>query len=241
MADERARLAQALTLLERLGIVDFNGHASLRRGDGTILINSGRSVRSALTAADIVAIDAAGELVEGDAPPPLERHIHTEIYRRRSDIGAIVHGHPKGSTLLTMTGRPYRPVFAQGALLGALPVFADPLSINTAERGAALAETLGQARGVLLRSHGAVTVGANIVEAAATWKSAACTRNAGTTTPPSSAPARHDQQRPFPLTLPSLRAGPLPLPEERGFSTHSTLVALSLGRGRGPMAQPWGG
>ena len=165
MADERKRLVQALTLLERFGIVDFNGHASLRRADGTILIHSGRSVRSALTAADIVAVDPTGALVEGEAPPPLELHIHTEIYRRRSDVAAIVHGHPKASTLLTMTGRPYQPVFAQGALLGPLPVLADKLSVNTAERGAALAEALGQGRGVLLSSHGAVVVGADIVEA----------------------------------------------------------------------------
>ena len=52
-----------------------------------------------------------------------------------------------------------------GALLGPMPIFLDPLSINTRERGEALATTLGSARAALLRSHGTVVVGADLVEA----------------------------------------------------------------------------
>lgn len=162
---ERERLADAIRMLERLGIIDFNGHCSARLATGEILINSGRSVRSAIAADDIVAIDGDGRLLRGEAPPPMEFHIHTEIYRRRPEIAAIVHGHPKYSTLFTMTGRALRPVFAQGALLGSLPVFDSPLSINTSELGTRVAETLGTARGILLPSHGAVVLGADIVEA----------------------------------------------------------------------------
>ena len=164
-ATKRERLADAIRMLERLGIVDFNGHCSVRLATGDILINSGRSVRSAMSADDIVTVDGDGRLVRGDAPPPMEVHIHTEIYRRRPDAAAIVHGHPKWSTLFTMTGRTIKPVFAQGALLGELPVFDNPLSVNTRAAGERVAETLGGARGVLLPSHGAVILGADIVEA----------------------------------------------------------------------------
>ncbi|MEE8271581.1 MAG: class II aldolase/adducin family protein [Alphaproteobacteria bacterium] len=162
---ETETLADAIRMLERLGIIDFNGHCSARLADGAILVNSGRSVRSALTVDDIVAIDGDGRLLRGDVPPPLEVHIHTEIYRRRPEVAAIVHAHPTWSTLFTMTGRRLEPVFAQGALLGRLPVFDSPLSINTRDLGERVAERLGAARGILLPSHGAVVVGADIVEA----------------------------------------------------------------------------
>lgn len=153
-------LVTALRLLEANGIVDFNGHASVRVTTGC-LVNSGRSVRSRLSKADIVAADADGQVGEGDAPP-MEIPIHTEIYRRRPDVGAVIHGHPVWSTMLSSTGTPYLPVYPQGALLGPLPVFASPLSINTTERGRAVAEMLDEKSAVLLRAHGVVVVGPDL-------------------------------------------------------------------------------
>jgi len=162
---ERKLLADAITMLERLSIIDFNGHCSIRLRDGRILINSGASTRSALTPGDIVAIDEDGALVDGDARPPLEFHIHTELYRRRPDIGAVIHAHPRWSTFFTSAGVPVRPVFAQGCLPGDLPVFPSPRSVNTREMGERVAEAVGDRRGILLKSHGAIMTGGDIVEA----------------------------------------------------------------------------
>lgn len=156
-----AELVTALRILEANGIVDFNGHASVRFGGGC-LINSGKSVRSALTADDIIAVDADGEAPVGSPAPPMEVPLHTQIYRSRPDVEAIVHGHPLWSTILPSAGKPYRPVFPQGALLGEPPVHMSPLSINTTEAGDAVAAALGTMPAILLRSHGMVTVGPNI-------------------------------------------------------------------------------
>jgi L-fuculose-phosphate aldolase len=159
-----SRLADAIRLLTHAGAIDHSGHGSVRRDARTCLINSGASVRASLTEADIVAIDLDGQLIDGAARPPLEFPIHTEIYRARPDVGAIMHTHPRWSTLLTMVGRPYRAVFGQGALLGEVPVFDSPLSVNTAARGRELAEALSAGHAVLLKSHGAVIVGADLLE-----------------------------------------------------------------------------
>jgi len=164
-AEARKSLIDAITMLERLSIIDFNGHASIRSADGSILINSGASTRSALKDSDIVTIDGEGELIEGDARPPLELHIHTEIYRRRADVNAVIHAHPRWSTFFTSAGEPVRPVFAQGCLPGDLAVFPSPRSVNSAETGVAVAEAIGDARGILLKSHGSIMVGADIIEA----------------------------------------------------------------------------
>lgn len=163
--NQRNRLARAILMLERAGIVDFNGHASMRLPGDRMLINSGASVRSALSENDIVTVDFNGRPVEDDRPPPMEFHIHSEIYRRRPDVNAVIHAHPLWSTLYSSTGRPVRPVIMQAAVLGEIPVFPTIASINTRPLGEELAETIGVNRVALLKSHGAVIAAENILEA----------------------------------------------------------------------------
>jgi ribulose-5-phosphate 4-epimerase/fuculose-1-phosphate aldolase len=160
----KQQLVDAIRMLERAGYIDHNGHASARRDATSFHINSGASVRGALTVDDIVTVDLEGHLVEGDAKPPLEYHIHSEIYRARPDINAVMHTHPQWSTFLTMTGSTYLPVYAQGVLVGDMPVVDSVLSINTKPMGEKLAAALGRRPAVLLKAHGAVAVGADIVE-----------------------------------------------------------------------------
>jgi len=161
----RQELVDAIRMLERAGFIDHSGHGSVRRDVASFHINSGASVRGSLTVDDIVTVDLQGSVLEGAAKPPLEFHIHSEIYRARSDVNAVLHLHPQWSTLLTMTGVNYRPVYAQGVLLGDIPVLDSPLSVNTKAMGEKLVSTLGDGRAVLLKSHGAVIVGSDLIEA----------------------------------------------------------------------------
>ena len=164
-ADEAKRtLAEAIRMLARAHIIDYSGHASLRRDADSFFINSGASVRGTLGAEDIVAVDLSGNLVAGTAQPPLEFHIHSEIYRARQNVSAVMHTHPRWSTYLSMTGIPYQPVFGQGALPGDVPVLDSVLSVNTKMAGKQLAEILGTGSAVLLKSHGAVVVGSDLFE-----------------------------------------------------------------------------
>jgi len=157
-------LVDAIRMLARANIVDHSGHGSARRDAESFYINSAASARGALTMNDIVAVDLDGNLVEGGARPPLEFHIHSEIYRARPDVQAVLHTHPHWSTFLTMVGTPYRVVYAQGALLGDIPLVDSPLSVNTRTMGERVAATLGAAPAVLLKSHGAVVTGSDLVE-----------------------------------------------------------------------------
>ncbi len=162
--EAKQQLVDAVRMLEHAGIIDQNGHCSIRRDAGSFLINSGASVRGALTTDEVVAVDLEGNLVEGAQKPPLEFHIHSEIFRARPDVGAIAHTHPKWSTFLSMTGQEFRVVYAQGALLGDIPRMDSPLSVNTKARGEELARILGAGPAVLLKAHGATIVGGDMVE-----------------------------------------------------------------------------
>jgi ribulose-5-phosphate 4-epimerase/fuculose-1-phosphate aldolase len=160
----KQKLVDAIRMLERAEIIDHNGHCSIRRDANSLYINSGASVRGALTVDDIVGIDFDGNLVEGTAKPPLEFHIHSEAYRARPDVNAVFHTHPKWSTYLTMTGTKYLPVYAQGVLLGDIPLMDSPLSVNTRPMGEKMAAILGKGPAVLLKAHGVVVVGVDVLE-----------------------------------------------------------------------------
>lgn len=161
----RQQLADALRMMEQAEVIDFNGHMSCRLpGTEHVLINSGKSVRSALTADDIIAIDMDGRPLESDVVPPMEFHIHTEIYRRRPDVNAVAHTHPLWSTLFSMTGQKVEPVTMQAAVMGPIRTFPKTASINQKGLAEELAAALGEDRVVMLKSHGAVVCGADIVE-----------------------------------------------------------------------------
>ena len=181
LAATRSQLALALAMLELEGIIDFNGHFSARLPCGQgLLINAADSVRSRIEEADFIAIDfdgrplAAGEQERGaldaselplERTPPMEFHLHAQIYLARSDVHAIVHTHPQWSTVLTSTGHDWQPVTMQAAVLGPVGTFGKTASINSAALGVEVAAFLGASKAALMRRHGAVTVAASVADA----------------------------------------------------------------------------
>ena len=163
--DVKQQLVDCIRMLERSDIIDYNGHCSVRLDEKRFLINMGSCQRSALTVEDLCVVDLDANQLEGRAAAPLERHLHCGIYRVRPEVKAIVHAHPKWSTFLTMTGHEYQPVYAQGSLVHPVPLLDSPNSINNRPMADRLAATLGNRPAALMKSHGAVTVGRDIVEA----------------------------------------------------------------------------
>ncbi len=151
LVEVKQQLVDCIRMLEQSDIVDYNGHCSLRLDDGHILINIGSCQRSRLTVDDICTIDIEANQIEGRD--------------MRAEVKAIVHAHPKWSTFLTMAGQRYEPVYAQGSLVHPIPLLDSPNSINNRAMADRLAATLGSRPAALMKSHGAVTVGKDIVEA----------------------------------------------------------------------------
>ncbi len=165
--DLKQQLVDCIRMLEQSDIIDYNGHCSVRLDDNRFLINIGSCQRSLLTVEDLCVVDLDANQVEGKEKgnAPLERHLHCGIYRVRPDVKAIVHAHPKWSTFLTMVGEAYKPVYAQGSLVYPVPLLDSPNSINTKAMGERLAATLGNRPAALMKAHGAVAVGKDLVEA----------------------------------------------------------------------------
>ncbi len=170
IAEQRRLLALALAMLERQEIIDFNGHFSARLDDGRgLLINAADSVRSRIGEADFIEIDFEGRplasVASGVRTPPMEFHLHAQIYLARPDVHAVVHTHPRWSTVLTTAGHAWLPVTMQAAVLGPVRTFEKTASINSATLGAEVATLLGPAKAALMHRHGAVSVAASVLEA----------------------------------------------------------------------------
>ncbi len=168
-------LVDANRILFDQRIVDAFGHVSARHPERADRFLMARNVAPGqVVAADIVEYEVAtGEAVAADPPRLyLERFIHSEIFKARPDVMAVVHNHsPAVLPFAIAKGARFRPVCHMCGFLGAgAPLFevrdsagpASDLLIRNRELGAALATTLGDASLVLMRGHGCTVVAASL-------------------------------------------------------------------------------
>ena len=168
----REDLVTANHILAREGIVDGFGHVSARAGPGHFIL--ARSMAPLLvTSDDILTFNLESAECAGDARTPyLERFIHAEIYRARSDVRAIVHSHsPATIPFGTVKAVRLQPIYHMSAFVGlGTPVFeirdvgghATDMLIRNRPLGAALAHNLGDSALVLMRGHGVTVVGSTL-------------------------------------------------------------------------------
>ena len=172
----RELVATAGQILYQQGLTDYLGHCSARvPGTDYVVIKPKHSttVRSPaeLGPSDMIVIDLDGNLIEGGDAPPAECFIHTEIYRARPDIQAVVHTHQRAATLLGIVGAELLPVLHVPAVFtdgGTMPTWPCPLLVTTRELGRALADSLGSAGLCHLQGHGIVTAAASMQRATVT-------------------------------------------------------------------------
>lgn len=163
-------LVAANHILCQEGVVDGFGHVSVRHEKDPERFLLARSLAPAnVRARDIMEFGMDGEPVNARGRKPyLERYIHSEIYRARPDVVAIVHSHSPALIPFGVTGTALRPIYHMGGFLGGTtPVFeirdaggpATDMLIRDRKLGAALAKSLGPAPFALMRGHGSVAVG----------------------------------------------------------------------------------
>lgn len=159
---ERCRLG-ALWMWEALQ--NFHGHVSCRRPDGDGFFLAMVRVQASGLPYPVLTYDGAGRLLTPSVKGPSEVYLHSETYRRRPDVMAIAHSHPRTATALSTTDQPLYAVSTDSAPFGTgLPAFRGDL-IDRPEIGAELAEALGNHVALLLQGHGVVTVGIHVPDA----------------------------------------------------------------------------
>lgn len=168
-------LVSANHILADQGIVDGFGHVSVRTPDDPTCFLLARSMAPALVEArDIITYDLDGTGLNAEGRTGyLERFIHSELYRSRPDVVAIVHSHTPSVLPFCVSRTPLRPVYHMSAFLAKTSRFeiradfgdATDMLISNVAMGKSLANAMGCACVTLIRGHGLVAVGGNLQEA----------------------------------------------------------------------------
>src|SRR5919108_3965528 len=168
-------LVAASRILAMHEVLDAYGHVSARSDRRPERFIMSRSLAPALvTRADLMELDADSEPLPGEKRKGfLERYIHGEIYRARSDVMAVVHSHSPSVIPFGVTRTKLRPIYHMGSFLwSGAPVFdirkvreENDLLIRDKPLGEALAGALGKCSCVLMRGHGMTVVGDSVPEA----------------------------------------------------------------------------
>lgn len=166
----RTEVAHACRVLAAEGHGDtVFGHVSARdpRGRGFWMKPAGLGLDETRPA-NLLLLDADGAVLAGRRPRHVEYPIHTELYRARPDVRAVVHTHPPSATAFSALRVPLRPVSHEACLFVPpdVPRFTVTTDlILTAELGDAVAKTVGPGWVALLENHGLVAAGETVGDA----------------------------------------------------------------------------
>lgn len=165
----REQICDVCQRMWQLGWVAANdGNVSVKLEDGTYLATPTGISKSMVTPEKIVRIDEKGNILEAadGYRPSSEMKMHFRCYEVREDVRSVLHAHPPVATGFAVANRPLDEysMIETVLSLGSVPIapYATP---STPEIPEAIAPYLPDHDAILLKNHGAVTVGTDVYTA----------------------------------------------------------------------------
>ncbi len=121
-----------------------------------------------VTVADLVLVGPGGRVADGDLGiNQAAYNIHWPIHEARPDIVSAAHTHTPYGTPFSALATKLRPITQESTgFFEDHEVFDDEeVDVLTVDGGHRIAKSLGQAKAIVLRNHGLLTVGPTIAEA----------------------------------------------------------------------------
>ncbi len=170
VAAARIDLAAAFRLAVRMDLHEgVCNHFSVMLPDGRFLLNRYGLHWSEVSASNLLALDAAGRVLEGEGEfEKTAFYIHSRIHLAHPRAACVLHTHMPYATALTLLEQGRLEMAEQNALRFYGDIAYDDtyngLVVDNAE-GDRLARVLGEKRVMFLASHGVIVVGPSVAEA----------------------------------------------------------------------------
>lgn len=158
-------LSARATLTDCGSLAGCVGQLSVRIPDSELaLVTPHTSLAVPLARAALQEMTLDGRILHKRARPVFSAQVHLEIYKKRPDVGAIVHTHAPYATLMGICALPVPPVTFDAIPFGKLPRV--EVSEQTFERWPqeVAAEMADGASAALLIHDGTIAVGAHLSE-----------------------------------------------------------------------------
>lgn len=143
-----------------------DGNISVKVGPNTIWATPTGVSKGFMTPDMMVKMDIEGNIISGEMKPSSEVKMHLRVYKENPEVNAVVHAHPPVATSFAIAGMSLdKPISPEAVvLLGTVPVapYATP---GTQEVPDSIAPYCKDYNAVLLANHGALTWGADIIQA----------------------------------------------------------------------------
>ncbi|MEM7503195.1 MAG: class II aldolase/adducin family protein [Pseudomonadota bacterium] len=167
LEQERTEVAEtAKRLLDTGLVVNTSGNVSVRVDQRVAITPSGCAYET-LTAKDVLVVDLAGEIVDGDLLPSSETPLHLSVYEAKPEARAIVHTHSVYATAVSTLLDELPAIHYQITTLGGPVPVAPYRTFGTPELAEVVTTAMRGRSAMLMRNHGATTIGATAEEALA--------------------------------------------------------------------------
>jgi ribulose-5-phosphate 4-epimerase/fuculose-1-phosphate aldolase len=142
------------------------GNLSTRLEDGHFAISGSGCRLDELEPDTIVRCELAGTGWEGGCRPSVETGMHREIYRRRPDVGAVLHASAFHTTLVACSELELDPGASTDTLYYLRRIARVPYLVpGSTELAEAVAAAIGEHDAVLLSNHGSVVAARDLAAA----------------------------------------------------------------------------
>jgi len=159
-------LAAAKTMYERGLVEGTAGNVTGRVTADRVVVTPSSLSYAAMTLDDLVLVDLAGNVIEGDRSPTSEKSLHLECYKLYPEVRGVVHCHAKFASMYAVARRDIPAGIDEFVVyIGGDVPCADYRQSGTDDLATEVAKHLAKRSAALMANHGMVCVGKSVEDA----------------------------------------------------------------------------